>query len=108
MTGGTVGTNPGGDEGGVGVGEGSGRNGAKGFGGVVVVDGVVSVVSVSVSDGVVVGVVVGAVVVVVRRGVVVCGYSRTDVRGTQVYSGSGTKPGGTTCVTSGVGAGGGL
>ena len=39
-------------------------------------------------------VVVGVVVVVL---VVVVG-SRTSVRGTHVYDGSGTKPGGTTCV----------
>jgi len=36
------------------------------------------------------------------------GRSRTEVRGTQVYSGSGTKPGGTICVSvpAGAGAGG--
>jgi hypothetical protein len=96
---------------------GVGGVGRKGLGGVgvgvaVVVGGVVSVVVgvgpvvsasvVSVSEGVGVG------VVVLVRGVVVCGYSRTEVLGTQVKSGSGTKPGGTTCDTSGtVGAGGG-
>ena len=46
--------------------------------------------------------------VLVVVGVVVRGRSRTEVRGTQVYSGSGTKPGGTSCVSvpDGVGAGG--
>lgn len=66
--------------------------------------GDVDVVSVglgSVVVGVVVVVVVGVVVVVLGR-------SWTLVRGTQVYSGSGTNPGGTTAVsgaTGGVGAG---
>ena len=63
---------------------------------VVVVDDVVDV-------GLVVSVVVvGVVVVVVPRG------SCTFVRGTQVYAGSGTKPGGTTSVAgacTGCGAG---
>ena len=52
--------------------------------------------------GLVVSVVVGVVVVVVLRG------SCTLVRGTQVYAGSGTKPGGTTSVAgacTGCGAG---
>jgi ribonuclease E len=64
------------------------------------------VVEVSVDDvvdvGLVVSVVVGVVVVVVLRG------SCTLVRGTQVYAGSGTKPGGTTSVAgacTGCGAG---
>jgi hypothetical protein len=48
-------------------------------------------------------VVVGVVVVVV----VVLGRCCTLVRGTQVYSGSGTNPGGTTAVSGAVGAGGG-
>jgi ribonuclease E len=66
----------------------------------------VPVVEVSVDDvvdvGLVVSVVVGVVVVVVLRG------SCTLVRGTQVYAGSGTKPGGTTSVAgacTGCGAG---
>ena len=65
----------------------------------------VPVVEVSVDDVVDVGlvvVVVGVVVVVVLRG------SCTLVRGTQVYAGSGTKPGGTTSVAgacTGCGAG---
>ena len=67
----------------------------------------VPVVVVSVDDVVDVGlvvsvVVVGVVVVVVVRG------SCTLVRGTQVYAGSGTKPGGTTSVAgacTGCGAG---
>ncbi|MDT5192324.1 MAG: hypothetical protein QOI28_4575 [Mycobacterium sp.] len=65
--------------------------------------GDVDVVSVglgSVVVGVVVVVVVGVVVVVLGR---CC----TLVRGTQVYSGSGTNPGGTTAVSGAVGAGGG-
>jgi hypothetical protein len=79
-----------------------------GAGGAVVVGEVVElpVVVVSVDDvvdvGLVVSVVVGVVVVVVLRG------SSTFVRGTQVYAGSGTKPGGTTSVAgvcTGCGAG---
>jgi hypothetical protein len=54
-------------------------------------------------------VVVGVVVVVVGVVDVVRGRSWTLVRGTQVYSGSGTKPGGTTAVSGTTGgAGGGL
>ncbi|MDT5292656.1 MAG: hypothetical protein QOF88_7545 [Mycobacterium sp.] len=52
-------------------------------------------------------VVVGVVVVVVGVVVVVLGRCCTLVRGTQVYSGSGTNPGGTTAVSGAVGAGGG-
>jgi hypothetical protein len=52
-------------------------------------------------------VVVGVVVVVVGVVVVVLGRSCTLVRGTQVYSGSGTNPGGTTAVSGTAGAGGG-
>jgi hypothetical protein len=55
------------------------------------------------------GSVVVVVVVVVGVVVVVLGRSWTLVRGTQVYSGSGTNPGGTTWAVSGVagaGAGG--
>jgi hypothetical protein len=69
----------------------------------------VPVVVVSVDDvvdvGLVLSVVVGVVVVVV---VVVLRGSCTLVRGTQVYAGSGTKPGGTTSVAgacTGCGAG---
>jgi len=65
--------------------------------------GDVDVVSVglgSVVVGVVVVVVVGVVVVVLGR-------SWTLVRGTQVYSGSGTNPGGTTAVSGTAGTGGG-
>jgi hypothetical protein len=64
------------------------------------------VVVVSVDDVVDVGLVVSVVVGVVV--VVVLGGSCTLVRGTQVYSGSGTKPGGTTSVAgvcTGCGAG---
>jgi hypothetical protein len=63
--------------------------------------GDVDVVSVGLGSVVVGVVVVGVVVVVLGR-------SWTLVRGTQVYSGSGTNPGGTTAVsgaTGGVGAG---
>jgi hypothetical protein len=59
---------------------------------------------------VVVGVVVvglGVVVVVVVLGVVVRGRSCTFVRGTHVYSGSGTKPGGTIAVSGAAGGAGG-
>jgi hypothetical protein len=52
-------------------------------------------------------VVVGVVSVVVGVVVVVFGRSWTLVRGTQVYSGSGTNPGGTTAVSGTTGAGGG-
>ena len=88
-------------------------------GSMTVVVGGASVVDVGVSPGDVVSVgSVGDVVVVVVGGsvvvvvvVVVVGYvvrgTSTLVRGTQVYSGSGTKPGGTTWVT-GAGSGGGL
>jgi hypothetical protein len=73
----------------------------------VVVALVVSVeLVVSVGEGSVVVVVVVGVVVL---GVVVLGRVSTFVRGTQVYSGSGMKPGGTTWAVSGaagVGAGG--
>jgi hypothetical protein len=65
--------------------------------------GDVDVVSVGLGS-VVVGVVVVVVGVVV---VVVVGRSCTLVRGTQVYSGSGTNPGGTTAVSGATGAGGG-
>ena len=65
------------------------------------VDDVVSPGLVSVVVGVVV---VGVCVVVVGvRDVVVRGRSCTCVRGTQVYSGSGTNPGGTTAVSGAVG-----
>lgn len=80
-------------------------------------DGVVSSPGVGVSGGEVSDVgdsgvvgVPGSVVVVVVVGVVVStvvlGRSRTLVRGTQVYSGSGTNPGGTTCVAGASGVGG--
>jgi hypothetical protein len=67
--------------------------------------GEVGVVVVALGSVVVVsvGVVVVVVVVVVVRRVVVG--SCTWVRGTQVYSGSGTKPGGTTAAGGGVGSG---
>jgi len=66
----------------------------------VVVAPVVSVgLMVSVGDGSVVVVVVVGVVVVE---VVVLGRVSTFVRGTEVYSGSGMKPGGTTWAVSGV------
>jgi hypothetical protein len=67
--------------------------------------GDVEVVSVGLGP-VVVGVVVVGVVVVVVVGVVdvVRGRSWTLVRGTQVYSGSGTNPGGTTAVSGVTGA----
>jgi hypothetical protein len=51
--------------------------------------------------------VVGVVVVVVGVVVVVLGRSWTLVRGTQVYWGSGTNPGGTTAVSGTAGTGGG-
>ena len=57
-----------------------------------------------VSVGSVVSVVVGVCVVVGVGRRVVVGYWVTSVRGTQVYAGSGTNPGGT---TTGGGAGGG-
>jgi hypothetical protein len=62
---------------------------------------------VDVGLGSVVVVVVGVVSVVVGVVVVVFGRSWTLVRGTQVYSGSGTNPGGTTAVSGTTGAGGG-
>jgi hypothetical protein len=68
--------------------------------------GDVDVVSVGLGS-VVVGVVVVVVGVVSGVLVVVLGRSCTLVRGTQVYSGSGTNPGGTTAVSGTTGAGGG-
>ncbi|WP_370629621.1 hypothetical protein [Mycolicibacterium sp. BK634] len=97
---------------GIGVGVGVGRPGiwnGSGPGGVVVgeVGDVVDVVDVGdvgdVSE--VVGSVVSVVVVVVGVVVlVVVVRSRTSVRGTQVYDGSGMKPGGTIWVAGGSGA----
>jgi hypothetical protein len=81
-----------------------------GASGAVVVGDVVEalVVEVSVDDVVDVGLVVSVVVVVGVVVVVVLRGSCTLVRGTQVYAGSGTKPGGTTSVAgtcTGCGAG---
>jgi hypothetical protein len=86
------------------AGNGPGPSGSTVVGAVSVGDvGVVGVVGV-VGDSLSVG--VGSVVVVVV--VVYLGRSWTLVRGTHVYWGSGTNPGGTTCAGSwaGVGAGG--
>jgi hypothetical protein len=59
-------------------------------------------------DTVALDVVVAVVVVVVVVGVTVVDVvGWTYVRGTQVYAGSGTNPGGTTCVSGAVAAGGG-